>query len=315
MLTTTRTLWGGTSEYVIPYTGYYEISLAGSQGSSYSSNSGGKGYVLYKKVYLNKGDVLRPVVGTKPAYAMSGATLTVPGGNCSELYLNGTLQWRAGGGAAMRSNTIAPNGITQVVYHGGKGTTVGAGNSTSVHWHSGNSSVGGGCYTTPVYRHDHNSGCYGHVCDGDCHYVEGHYDWVYDDNDDGEDTHGWHRKWIPAHTEHSGNQGLVCGGQPLNTFDHWGLGCGLSQGQILQDSAAQPGTCFVISTGQFANPAQSLTQEGTGVFSCKLATQGSIQTVSMSGVPNGDKKLNYLGGDCNLVLYDERDYVAYFRRN
>lgn len=71
----------------------------------------------------------------------------------------------------------------------------------------------------------------------------------------------------------------------------------------------------MISTGQFANPAQSLTQEGTGVFSCKLATQGSIQTVSMSGVPNGDKKLNYLGGDCNLVLYDERDYVAYFRRN
>lgn len=110
--------------------------MAGSQGSAYNSNSGGKGYVLSKKVYLNKGDVIKVVIGERPAWIQNGSVLTVPGGNCSELYLNGVLQWRAGGGASEQSNNIAPTGVTLVQYLSGNPTT-----DTAVtlipHWHEG----------------------------------------------------------------------------------------------------------------------------------------------------------------------------------
>lgn len=165
---------GGTFEYVIPYTGYYDISLGGSQGSAYNSNSGGKGYVLGKKVYLTKGDVIKVVIGRRPAWSQSGALLTVPGGNYSELYLNGTLQWRAAGGAATQSHNIAPTGVTSVQYLSGNPTSASA--VTLVpHWHTGNGKSGpthnnafptvysttyvGGCYGWSGHTHDATGAC------------------------------------------------------------------------------------------------------------------------------------------------------------
>ena len=115
--------------------------MAGSQGSAYNSNSGGKGYVLSKKVYLNKGDVIKVVVGERPSWTQNESVLTVPGGNYSELYLNGVLQWRAGGGASEQSTNIAPTGVTSVQYLSGNPTA-----DTAVtlvpHWHAGNGMSG-----------------------------------------------------------------------------------------------------------------------------------------------------------------------------
>lgn len=311
--------------------------MAGSQGSAYNSNSGGKGYVLSKKVYLNKGDVIKAVVGERPSWSQNGSVLTVPGGNYSELYLNGVLQWRAGGGASEQSNNIAPTGVTSVQYFSSNPTTVPAVTLTP-HWHSGNGMLGpthanqfptlygitvpGGCY---VGRHVHDS--YGYTCPKEV--CGGHMGITYEGPGDGPGGYDWHvrcdrcgsvgyRHWQDDYVgngydnsdDFCDDWAYACNNLPHNV---WQLGCGHKQGEIRGSVTTTAGTCYTITSGVFVSPDASLVQEGNGVFTCSLSPQGTI-----SSTMYGKHPIAYKGTKAELVLFDkdyeDKDYVAYFRR-
>ena len=322
-------LGGGTSEYVIPYTGYYDISLAGSQGSAYNSNSGGKGYVLSKKVYLNKGDVIKVVIGERPSWSQNGSVLTVPGGNCSELYLNGVLQWRAGGGASEQSNNIAPTGVTSVQYLSGNPTT-----DTAVtlipHWHTGNGMSGpthANQFPT-LFQYNDPGGHY--VCAGHKHGVlncEAHEKYKEHGGasgssrpcpicgrgmcgeGQGDSVDGWITGGHGDGTTTWSCSGGDCDDMP-NT---WRIGCGWEHGEIRGSITTTAGTCYTIPSGVFASPSATLSQEGNGVFACSLSPQGTIGSTMY-----GEHPIAYKGTKAELVLVDkegeDKDYVAYFRR-
>ena len=304
--------------------------MAGSQGSAYNSNSGGKGYVLSKKVYLNKGDVIKVVVGERPSWFTKGSTLTVPGGNYSELYLNGVLQWRAGGGASEQSNNIAPTGITSVQYLSGNPTAEPA--VTLVpHWHEGNgmsgpthanqfptlyqyNDPGGGHYVSAGHKHGVLN-CEAHekykehgaasgssrpcpICGrGMCGEGQG-------DSPDG---------WITGGHGDGTTTWSCSGGDCDNKPNTWRIGCGYEHGEIRGSVTTTAGTCYTIPNGVFASPSAELAQDGNGVFACSLSSQGTISTTM-----HGEHPIVYKGTKAELVLVDkegeDKDYVAYFRR-
>lgn len=286
--------WSGTSgNFTVPYSAYYKLTLSGAQGSSYGGGEGGLGITQTKTLWLREGTEVKYQCSPQAQRTMSGGVMNINAGETSKLWFDDVLQATSSGGQGTYASNIAPTGCNSVkLYQGGNDNVA----TYPVHWHTGNQNTYGDCYTVAVYRHEHNGGCYGHVCDGGCHYVEGHYDWVYDDNDDGEDTHGWHKKWIPAHTEHSGNQGLVCGGSPPNTFDHWGLGCGYAQGQIV---GIQP---QVIGYSDNTWVADSSAQDnaGAGKFSIQLIEQDRLYYAN--GLVNS---LTYRNNITNLVVYQD----------
>lgn len=303
--------------------------MAGSQGSAYDSNSGGKGYVLSKKVYLNKGDVIKVVVGERPAWSQSGSVLTVPGGNYSELYLNDVLQWRAAGGAATQSNKIAPTGVTLVQYLSGNPTTDTAVTLTP-HWHTGNSMSGpthANRFPT-LFQYNDPGGHY--VCAGHTHGVlncEAHEKYKEHGGASGssrpcpicgrgmcgEGQGNSSDGWISGGHGDGTTTWSCSGGDCDDMPNTWRIGCGYEHGEIRGSVPTVAGTCYIIASGVFAEPSAELIQEGNGVFTCSLSAQGAIVSTMYSQHP-----IAYKGTKCELVLVDkegvDKDYVAYFRR-
>ena len=116
---------GGEISYTIPYTGDFDIILAGSQGGSYNSDKGGCGYTCTKKIRLSKGDVIKVKTPNKP----SGTNTSPVGGKKAEMWVNNTLMFVAGGGAGGISKTIADSGVLNIYPQGGEGYTNGASGS------------------------------------------------------------------------------------------------------------------------------------------------------------------------------------------
>lgn len=197
---------GGTYEYVVPYTANYEVTLAGAQGASYSSDGGGYGYVLTKQIRLQYNDVVKFEIQNRPTYSLNTATgrLYVPGGQPSKMWVNGTLVWTAAGGAGKIDNNIAPNSCTNIVVQNGSGTATGYDNSAcSVHWHSCSTKSGATHATEPwgvVYSTTFLGGCYG--WDGHTHDATGTCPWHY------------------THHEHNGS----CASRPLTWLGRDGGG-------------------------------------------------------------------------------------------
>lgn len=102
----------------------------------------------------------------------------------------------------------------------------------------------------------------------------------------------------------------ACNNLPHNV---WQLGCGHKQGEIRGSVTTTAGTCYTITSGVFVSPDASLVQEGNGVFTCSLSPQGTI-----SSTMYGKQPIAYKGTKAELVLFDkdyeDKDYVAYFRR-
>ncbi|MCM1221731.1 MAG: hypothetical protein NC548_45395 [Lachnospiraceae bacterium] len=175
---------GGSYEYTVPYTANYEITLAGAQGSSYSSNAGGYGYTLKKTIRLQYGDTIKVELPNRKNYYTEGTTIKVPGGDPAKLYINGTLVQVAGGGGGTVSNQTAPNDIYYVQTQNGAGTNTATWNSSvTVHWHTGNgvndvnkanhsnnfptvylASSPGGCYAGDGHTHNAVVYCPRHTC-------------------------------------------------------------------------------------------------------------------------------------------------------
>lgn len=334
---------GGDISYTIPYTGNYEISLSGSQGSAYSNSSGGYGYTLTKTVRLQYGDVICIHTPEKPTgYTTSGSTITVPAGNDAQLYVNDTLVWTAGAGAALVTNNIAPNGITSV---SAQGSTA---RNYNVHWHSGNGKSGATHSNTfpTVYAASSPGGCYGgighthdalfpcswrytkHTHTGHCAYVRidtiectsrhngmsyfrctacgaeySHYD--------GGASSGWGWGYCdcPASYEYNcagelndGHQ-YTCG-SPVNT---WGLKCGYSQGQIVGINNDN-GNCHACYYASGWNPATAtLSNTGATKFSIRLVEQHTTAYTNTTV-----RAPYYLNDKANLMILDNT--VCYFKR-
>lgn len=328
---------GGTYEYTIPYTGDYTIVVAGAQGSSYGG-SGGTGYTLTKTVRLNYGDVVKCITHAMPTSYQDGQTYKVPGGESSELYVNGTLVWRAGGGGGYVNTAIAPNNTTTVIAYNGNNDSS---TTYNVHWHSGNGKSGPvsantfptlyqltapaslGCYRDAGHTHNATSYCPLETCmvvfTGGGHYYGDGCGWHgYEDatNYYAECTlcgasgtfyscPGDHTSTPPYKTmAHIGcdKSGYKCN-WARNT---WSIQCGYQHGQIVgyNNANATVAPCY-YATGW--NPTTAVVNNtGTGKFAITLTEHTGLY------YNNAVARIAYLNAQVPLVVKDRR--VVYFKR-
>lgn len=315
---------GGQYEYAVPFTGNYEITLAGTSGAAYNTTSGGAGCTLKRTVRLQYGDTIRFQLNTQPTYYTSGSTLYIPGGVKSTLYVGDTKVWEASGGAGQVPSRTAPNGITQAVaYSGDNSSSV----TLPVHWHSGNGKSGathansfpqlntytnpGGCYTG---RHVCDSQCK-RVCGGNMHQITQH---------NYSDGCGWHeygdysaRQFQCYGCENVIRQEIENGDSwpPKPTCDAvigactgklnvWTLGCGMSQGEILGTCSTTIGPCF---DGVWGGSSAVVDNTGAGRFSIRLSNHDGLR-YSNTKV----QMPHYKSGKCKLIVRD--NIVLYYKR-
>lgn len=320
--------------YTVPFTGDYEVTLGGSQGSAYSSNSGGCGYTLSHSLRLNYNDTIQAILPTKPTYSVSGTNMYVYGGKAAELYVNGSRVLSAGGGAGQIDNDIAPDDVTKVyVYNGSSNDSNGSSTGYDVHWHSGNgitshklanefptvyaTSNPGGCYAGNGHTHNKTGDCpYDDHTDYDCQCTFdgeggtcGHHLHVckkcgaYVIRWEGNCTCPWTNKHDTSHGNHvweGGSKKYMCG-SPTNT---WVLGCGKSNGQILDYANGSTGGCF----NALATDPASINHSDNATAQIKLKEHRYLYYTG-SNVSND---LVYSGSNVNLLLRD--NIVIYYKR-
>lgn len=265
---------GGSYEYTVPFTGNFEITLAGSQGST----GGGPGYVVTTTRRFSYGDRIKFVT-----YRAPGNTSSSVAGKSSRMYLNGTEILRAGGGTGGYSYSMCNKNVqvsAPVTIAGGEG-----GSNGSVTYHTCSVSPNQPCYTQVAHSHSHAKGCASHQCgshDGSCghgHQAGSGLEGV----DSGESGYCHHtiwdcnKKWDYPHT------------------------CGHNSGDQLSYIAATPGTCYG-ATG-------SLSNRDSGSFTICLAEHYNLY--HHGGQVSGD--VTYRGSTMNLVLRDNY-VVYYKRR-
>lgn len=314
---------GGEFEYTVPYTGNYQITLSGSQGSAYSDSSGGYGYTLTKNVRLNCGDVLKFSVPKKPTgTSTNGSVLSVAGGNAARYWLNDSLQLLAGSGSGYVNNNIAPNGILSVKTLGGEGNSVGVSKTYNVHWHSGNGKSGathsnsfptmystsnpGGCYRDGGHTHDATSECPKHhehesACYSSCGCTSGN-------TGNGAGSPCSVCCHSGGHSNPCTHRELTHCTHSLNTFDcgaytnTWVIGCGYQHGQIvgISNGACAPGSCWGECDTQVVG------NRGDAKFTVKLLEQSNLYYNRKTAPAYWD------GVKCNLVIKDS--VVVWFKR-
>ena len=284
--------------------------MSGSQGSSYSSSSGGCGYTVSKIIRLNYGDTVKFVVGTKPSgYTTSGDTVTVPGGNATRMYVNGTLVLCAGGGASTASGK-ATSGINRIVACGGDGEPAGSNGSYTVHWCANKDTIyqlgqPDECHTVGTHTHHKPDGVTCPSTMVTCHAGPAIANM-------GDAPQGILGKCTNGHVTTHGEGWTDCGetyrrwdcGKPNNT---WAYNHSAADGDVRLVSEALPGTCLG-ATG-------SLTNTGDGSAVIQLANQYE----NVSGKNDGMQYSNtyvkcpkYSEYTCNLIIKD--NVVCYFKR-
>ncbi len=159
---------GREGSYVIPYSGFYTITIAGAKGSDYGRYKGGNGSVVDACFYLEKGDKLDYAIGGRNGFMGGGiATEYGNGGGYSIITHSGkgtmlvagggggaTDQSHGGPGGSKECNINSPNGENGQAgggggYQGGaSGEVIRHHHDTAcIHEHVGNKSTYGGCYT------------------------------------------------------------------------------------------------------------------------------------------------------------------------
>lgn len=136
----------------IPFSGYYNITVAGSQGGTYGSTRAA-GNKVSGKVWLNKGDLVSYSCKTSPtAYTVNGSTMDVPAGNGGSLLINNKEFIYAAPGVSTTKAYSVPTGVNKVTLHR---TGTAEPQSFNVHWHSGSASSKGGCYNLPYWYYSY----------------------------------------------------------------------------------------------------------------------------------------------------------------
>lgn len=162
---------GQKTEYTIPFSGFYSLTLYGAQGGNYAGYTGGKGGMVQASIYFNKGERLQCIIGGQNGYSGGGvASLYANGGGYSIVSTQtcGTLLIAGGGGgASAKSGGLAGGSAAGVTdgNNGEAGVSGGGGGylggragvlkvhshgTDCLHIHEGDVAVYGGCYTVPV---------------------------------------------------------------------------------------------------------------------------------------------------------------------
>lgn len=158
--------WSGTDgEFIIPYSGYYQLTAAGSMGGTYGSIIS-NGSQVTTKVWLEQGDVIKYDTGRLDTeYYKSGDKLIVNGGVSTLIYRNSEQIIKAAGGTgAIAANSTVDNDTVQINYH--KHTPY---NQDVVYSYTNP----GGCYIAAGHTHDKDGTCsreeiWRHECDSGC---------------------------------------------------------------------------------------------------------------------------------------------------
>lgn len=138
---TTDTIFTENGEYQIPYTGYYDIEVAGAAGGDIIFNNGiaygAQASSTKTRVHLQKNQILNIEIGEKeaPVDNTSGSintNFTAQQGEASKIIVDESVLYESQGG-----------------------------NGAVYHKHTGNASTGGGCYSvTNTIPHVHTGSCY-----------------------------------------------------------------------------------------------------------------------------------------------------------
>lgn len=259
----------------MPFTGNYEITLAGSSGSAYGATSGGAGYTLTKTVRLQYGDIVTLLVPNKPV-AVSAQNM--PGGNRAELYVNGNLVWIAGGGAgaipvyAASDRRVVTS--TALTIQGGNGSS--AGSNGYVTYHTCDNALPGQCYSQVSHSHSHST-CASHQCGS-----------AYCTRHGNEESSYCHHTYWDCSKRYD--------------YPHT---CGHNSGDVIQLVPANPGTNYW--TPEWQPASVSLSNSGAAYCTIRLAnTNGVLYNNVVAGAPY------YLNNKCNLIVLDNT--VCYYKR-
>lgn len=308
---------GKTGSLVIPYSGFYRITLYGAQGGDYGQHAGGKGGMVQAVIYLEKGEKLTYEIGGKEGYAGGGrATLYGNGGGLSSLSSEekGLLLIAGGGGGASSVEDGGEGGRSVQastsqkgetgVSGGGGGYRGGAAGTVETHQHSasckhehvGNPNMCGGCYTKPVQCQNTaftqeeygRTFYYGNIADDGsfifcvrCGSYEcpGHTDskYRYVCNACGAVYENSH----PARCTSMKRYELSCGREE-------GYLCGMYAGQILKSSPAYGGSNYINSSLCISFTEKAGVQSGNGFLAIESEQIGMWSDNYLNGVTATD---------------------------
>ncbi len=191
---------GAAGSYVVPYSGFYTLTLSGAQGDNFGEHQGGLGGQVEAVLYLERGERLRYVIGGQNGYSGGGQGKSYANGGGYSLVSSesrGTLLIAGGGGGASDCGDGGAGGSGQRVIDseagqdgeagGGGGYRGGIAGKAEIHEHVadckhvhiGTSTTYGGCYTkeavcgsTDISKQEAwRSFYYGNVADDGSHKV------------------------------------------------------------------------------------------------------------------------------------------------
>ena len=309
----------GTYNLTIPASGFYTIEIYGAQGSNYGSYVGGKGGYVQTKVWLNKGEVVTYVVGSRTGGGsgnVGGSGASGGGYSAVTTQSYGVVATAGGGGGASSFNDGGAGGLTSGLITGSTGGSGVAG---------GGSGWNGGKEATRIFhnhvascevRHSHVTGCYTYVphthVEGVC--PQGEYPtycggvWWDDLEED------WVRGWCPncgvdetyGCTDAEGD-GVCAGGGTYWTCTKTSenvLACGKTEGQLVGYSCAYRNYAsgHVISSNpsyggsNYINTSVSVSytenygqRSGGGFFRITMNEVGYLETLKLDDVPAHDE--------------------------
>ncbi len=145
-----------TSEYRVPYSGFYQLTVLGAQGENYASFKGGAGGRVYARTWLDRGETLKFTTGGQGGYNGGGnGTVYGNGGGYTSVESDrkGCFLIAGGGGGASESGNGGAGGLASNLTTGRNGENGMAG--------GGGGHRGG--KAGEYIRHYHTEACYREV--------------------------------------------------------------------------------------------------------------------------------------------------------
>ncbi len=307
---------GNEGNYIVPYTGFYVLTLNGAQGGNYGKHQGGKGGCVQAVCYLERGEKLTYQIGGQNGYSGGGAGKTYAnGGGFSKVtsQKQGVLLVAGGGGGAADNGDGYPGGSEAQLILGESGESGEAGGgggyyggasgekilhehvNSCLHKHIGVSTTYGGCYTkaaicgsTDICKQEaRRTFYYGNVAEDGSHifcvrcgsdYCPGHLDIYYNYNCRVCGANGMGDiKVCTAVTAYEPNCGL---GESYN--------CGMAGGQLLSAEPGYGGSNYVNIEACMDYRQEAGVKQGNGSFSIASKQVNLMEDNLLTGVAATD---------------------------
>lgn len=307
---------GRPGSYQVPYTGFYQLTLTGAQGSGYGGFQGGKGGLVQGTFYLVRGETLTYDLGGQDGYHGGGAASVYGvGGGYSQLYSDrqGLLMIAGGGGGATEVQNGMPGGSSQKNISGNSGESGKAGggggyqggsggtwvihqhNESCRHLHTGDAVNGGGCYTIETtcgstsFRQEYKGTTfyYGNKNEyGLCFCVRcGSYSCP------GHTDHHYRNICTKCGTNYDEHKPSVCEvryGYALGCGRTEEYICGMTENQVLSSTPAYGGSSYIRTELCNSYSEQAGWQSGNGSLQITSLALGYLDSNRLNGVVAAD---------------------------